>query len=383
MPSYIKLPRLIGLLAAWLAVTTGYAQTTLTNPSFEGTPAPHTAPPGWTVCDGTPDILPGEWGVTKPASNGSTYTGLVTQAGYKEGIGQAFAFSAGTTYSFSVDLAKSPGGSDGNYFGSTAPAVFRLWAGSSSCAESVLVWSGTIAHTAWQTYTFNFTPTVNYTHIKLQSFSSANGNVFIDNLRLVNNCPAPPFTIASSAGLSAGNNQWPLDSAFNLKTAYVLNVPDSVVRWKIKYENRPGAEAIADPSAYEFEQTGVVTLTPTSYCYGTPTAFTPASVQLTVTGGFDQEIEVKWPMYWEDTWPEINDDRPIVCEVKILKANGRLLFAGKTNGRGKLLVKGISTGDKLLVEQVAFAEQATAEVAITQSATNSNPLVINLSPKFK
>jgi hypothetical protein len=175
-----------------------------------------------------------------------------------------------------------------------------------------------------------------------------------------------------------------LNNPFNLNTAYTHNAPAaSNVRWKIKYANRPGAEAIPDATAYEFEQTGVVTLTPTAYCNGTPVAFSPASVQLTVTGGFDQQIEVKWPMYWEDTWPEIVDDRPIVCEVKILKTNGRLLFAGKTNAYGKLLVKGINTGDKLLVEQVVFAEQATAEVAITQSTATSNPLIINLSPKFK
>jgi len=380
MPIY-KLPRLLGLLAAWLAVTTGYAQTTLTNPSFEASPAMHTPPPGWTKCDGTPDILPGVFGVTQAPSNGSTYVGLVTEADWKESIEQPFTFVAGKNYTFSIDLAYSA------YYSSTTygnPSQLKVWAGSSSCAQSVLIWSATVANTVWQTYSFSFTPTANYTHIKLQSFSKGSGNVLIDNLRLSNNCPSIPPTIAPSTALTAGNNQWPLDSTFNLNMAYTHNAPAaSNVRWKIKYANRPGAEAIPDPTAYEFEQTGVVTLIPTVYCGSPPIAFSPASVQLTVTGGFDQQIEVKWPMYWEGTWPEITDDRPIVCEVKILKTNGRLLFAGKTNAYGKLLVKGISTGDKLLVEQVAFAEQATAEIAITQSATSSNPLIINLSPKFK
>jgi hypothetical protein len=88
-------------------------------------------------------------------------------------------------------------------------------------------------------------------------------------------------------------------------------------------------------------------------------------------------------MIWEDTWPELSDDRPVLCEVKILKTNGRLLYAGETDGYGKLLVKGLRTGDRLQIEQVAFPVQALAEVTITQSATAASPLVINLSPIFK
>ena len=90
-----------------------FAQTTMcfTNPSMEGTSAPHVVPAPWIACYGSPDTQPGQWGITQPASNGLTYVSFLQSGwssnGYCEGMTQQLtpAMVAGTTYTFSVDLA--------------------------------------------------------------------------------------------------------------------------------------------------------------------------------------------------------------------------------------------------------------------------------------
>src|SRR5687768_475766 len=61
-------------------VCEGYAQLIL-NPSFEGPPQTDAAPSPWIPCNtfSTPDTQPGSWNVTKTASDGNTYLGLVTR----------------------------------------------------------------------------------------------------------------------------------------------------------------------------------------------------------------------------------------------------------------------------------------------------------------
>ena len=47
------------------------------NPSFEGTSQPHIVPAPWINCGRFPDTQPGQWGITQPASNGSTYVSFL------------------------------------------------------------------------------------------------------------------------------------------------------------------------------------------------------------------------------------------------------------------------------------------------------------------
>jgi hypothetical protein len=382
---------MLGIWIACLAATTGAAQNLLTNPSLdwpEYTPAFNSPPPYWSSCAGTPDVLPNtygaynDWGRKIAPSDGTSYVGLLSiplnNPDESESFGQDVPFVAGQGYYLKLDIAYQPDYQP--YLRPHMPGRIKIWLGTNRCEKTQLAWtSPIISNTSWQTYTASFTPTANYTYFRVEAVhESEETGMLLDNMYL-SRCPMP--TIAPSAALTARNNRWPVDTTINLNTAYTSNVPPTLIRWKIKYANRPGAEVITTPTAYEFEQTGLVTLTPTSYCTGKPVPLAP--MQLTVTGGFDQQIQVRWPMIWEDTWPELSDDRPVLCEVKILKTNGRLLYAGETDGYGKLLVKGLRTGDRLQIEQVAFPVQALAEVTITQSATAASPLVINLSPIFK
>ena len=53
---------------------------TINNPSFEGSPGIGNNLSGWDECNqfSSPDVFPGSWNVTKQASNGNTYAGIVT-----------------------------------------------------------------------------------------------------------------------------------------------------------------------------------------------------------------------------------------------------------------------------------------------------------------
>ena len=79
------------------------------NPSFEGTAQPHVLPPSWSNCNGTTsDTQPGSWGITTPATNGSTWAGLVSASGWNETASQVFTpcLNAGQTYNFTIDILK-------------------------------------------------------------------------------------------------------------------------------------------------------------------------------------------------------------------------------------------------------------------------------------
>ncbi len=150
---------------------------TVTNPSFEGTPAPHITPPGWDICmpGVTPDTQPGSWGVTLPPSNGSSYIGLVYAPSipWQEGAGQNLSapMAAGTNYNFTIDLATMA--SADPLTGIVLPPYcgqIQLWGGmagvNSGCDQSELLWtSPVITNTSWVTYNLSFTPTQNWNHI--------------------------------------------------------------------------------------------------------------------------------------------------------------------------------------------------------------------------
>jgi gliding motility-associated-like protein len=150
---------------------------TVNNPSFEGTPQPHVTPPGWDICmpGVTPDTQPGSWGCTLPPSNGSSYIGLVyaPSINWQEGAGQTLSspMVAGTTYSFTIDLATMASADPAT--GIVLPPwceYLELWGGmsgvNSGCDKAELLWSSpTVTNTTWSSYSLVFTPTSNWNHI--------------------------------------------------------------------------------------------------------------------------------------------------------------------------------------------------------------------------
>lgn len=158
---------------------------TVVNPSFEGPAQSSSSPPNWSACGGSPDTQPPWWGVSLPASNGSTYYGLVYLQSLpsSQESGSALLSSplvVGTQYSLTVDLVNLQiynGSWNGN-------CIVRLW-GSSGCGLSQVLWSSPqLTNSTWNNHSISFTPTVAHTHLAWQiviatgTFSSAG----VDNM---------------------------------------------------------------------------------------------------------------------------------------------------------------------------------------------------------
>lgn len=373
-----KIPCLFLLLACCLAAGLAHGQTNFNNPSLEGSPGIGVTPPGWSNCSGTPDVAPGVFGITLAPVNGTTYIGLVTDvSGYREAVGQPFTFTAGVTYSISLNLARSAFYFDTN-FGQAGR--LNVWAGSGSCGKAQLIWQSPVATDAWQNFNFSFAPTTNYTHITFEANypagSEQKANVLIDNLRLNCSTTTAP-TVASAGTLASQGNVWQLDQAFNLLTnATVTGVPAAEVKWTAEFQRNGQTQftrVIGNPSGYRFEAPGTVVLRPTYFCGGNPVNFA-APLTITVNDGFNQKIDVDWP--------GAHDDIAVVCEVSV-KRSGQTYFKGTTSSEGKLYVEGIRNGDQLVVKSTRLIKPyASAVFNVTFSAEQATPVVINLSPNF-
>lgn len=174
------------------------AQSCYDNPSMEGVPQAHVVPAPWLVCYGSPDTQPGQWGINLPPSDGNSYVSFLhsgPNVGYNEGMSQLLnpCLQAGSTYSFTVDLAHSP------VYISADPldcySSFAVYAGASPCAQTETLWtSGAITHTNWQTYTVTFTPTGNWCYLSFSPYHitpcSGYINLLMDNISCV--VPAGP-----------------------------------------------------------------------------------------------------------------------------------------------------------------------------------------------
>lgn len=180
----------------------------LTNPSFED--IPHvgiiggSGPAGWYDCpskagESAPDVQPGFWAVTRPASDGSTYVGMVVRERDEswEGIGQRLPrpLEKDQCYEFSLDLCRSDiylspiSGTSSEAVPFTTPAKIILWGGNGYCDKAeVLAQSTIIAHTRWITYNFRFHPKKgNYSFLMIEAYYKTpmmfpyNGHVLVDN----------------------------------------------------------------------------------------------------------------------------------------------------------------------------------------------------------
>ena len=201
---------------------------TLSNPSFEDMPRAGAKGlfgiRGWFDCgridfrDQTPPDIHTEnpndpiFGVTKAASDGETYLGIVTRADETwESVSQKLdqPLEAGKCYTFSIDLARSETYTSSMGFDDkvtdqkkasppSKPAVLRIWGGVNYCPRNqLLAESVPITNTSWKTYTFELTPNINTKAISLEAFYKTPvldpyfGHVLVDNASEIRQIPCP------------------------------------------------------------------------------------------------------------------------------------------------------------------------------------------------
>jgi outer membrane protein OmpA-like peptidoglycan-associated protein len=179
---------------------------TLVNPSFEGNPKAGeiggAAPFGWYDCgaagETSPDIQPGFFEVTKPASNGLTYIGLVVRDNETvEAVGQRLSkpLEMNQCYEFSLDLARaelymSPSRTTAERVNFVQPAVLRIWGGNGYCDRAEKLFETSIVnYSRWLTNNVRISPkkgTYNYimfeAYFKTPALFNYNGHILIDNI---------------------------------------------------------------------------------------------------------------------------------------------------------------------------------------------------------
>lgn len=130
------------------------------NPSFEGVNGLNTAPPQWSICGATPDLLPAFTAIFP--SDGNSCVGMLRFIGHDESIGQQLPTALDSTkcYSFDLDLR------NGSPYGFTVqPGKMAIWFGDTLCDKQFLAWTSPfITHAQYVTYSIFFQPDRNYTH---------------------------------------------------------------------------------------------------------------------------------------------------------------------------------------------------------------------------
>ena len=173
----------------------------LDNPSFEDYPQAAHVPQGWADCgfpnETPPDVQPnGTFKVSKTASHGSTYIGMVVRdVNTWEAMGQRLKtpLLKGVNYTFSLDLSRSElyesqsqaTKKTVNYI---TPVTIRIWGGSGYCAKNELLdETEPVSSSTWKKYSFKFNPKMTHTHIMIEAFYKVptlfpyNGNILVDN----------------------------------------------------------------------------------------------------------------------------------------------------------------------------------------------------------
>ena len=182
-----------------LAQCTSVTELQFVNPSFEGPLGAHITPAPWNTCNITPDTQPNSWGITLPPSHGSSYVGFVYGGpGWQEGVSQQMngTFIAGTTYTFTIDLASTNSNQGGI---SPGPAMLVIHGSNTLCGRDQLLWtSPMVSHTNWQTYTVTFVPDQNYpfVYFSIAPQSGMNRYIMLDNITPIS--PVTPFVSITS-----------------------------------------------------------------------------------------------------------------------------------------------------------------------------------------
>lgn len=179
-----------------ISCTSLTSQVIFRNASFEDTPGPDKTPSGWVNCSRgtTPDIMPGPWNVTRPASDGSTFLGLITRSdGTYESIGQKIEATLDTEecYFFSFQLCRS-----NEYVNFNLPIRLKIYLSNNQCDRGQLIFnSNTITSTQWKKETILFVPEDAYDHIIFEAYYANgvyiqyNGNLLLDDISPIKICP--------------------------------------------------------------------------------------------------------------------------------------------------------------------------------------------------
>ena len=228
-----------------------FGQLTFINPGFEGVPTgtgQGETPAPWQNCMpfgffvnpygeyATPDMQPNLnnpiYEIILPASEGEKYIGFGHITPYfdipginefQEGFSQELSnpmIANSCPYIFTIDLANGLTPDPWNTTGiQTTIGEVKVFGGFDVCSEEELLWeSGPITNENWETYTVEFTPSNNYTHILFECFKSdpnaACGYVLADNITPITN--APPVS-------NAGENQTICENFTNLNANNVEN----------------------------------------------------------------------------------------------------------------------------------------------------------------
>ena len=164
------------------------------NGSFEGPTTAGVTPPDWSPCmpGQSPDTQPGNFGVNMVASEGDSYLGLVhnVPSNWAEAASQELLqpMNQGVEYNCSIDLAGHLADE------SNAPVELIIWGGFNDCSQEELLWSsGDVPDFVWTTYSIEFTPNENFTHIMLQinALTEVSTYILVDNFSCENICPEP------------------------------------------------------------------------------------------------------------------------------------------------------------------------------------------------
>lgn len=178
------------------------------NGSFEGPNQPNVSPPNWTPCmpGQTPDTQPGSWGVDIVASEGNSYLGLVhnVPTNWQEGASQQLLqpMVQNTQYNCSIDLSGHLADE------SNAPVELVIWGGFNDCPQNELLWSsGDVPDFVWTSYSIQFTPSDNYSHIMLQinALTEVSTYILVDNFSCENLCPEPVSEAGENENLTCNN----------------------------------------------------------------------------------------------------------------------------------------------------------------------------------
>jgi outer membrane protein OmpA-like peptidoglycan-associated protein len=200
----------LALLLSSFGIGTSQETIYLNNPSFEDFPRHSHAPAGWSDCgfpgESPPDTQPsGDFAVTYPPTDGSTYLGMVVRDNETyEAVTQKLSrpLQPGSCYEFSLQLARSP------YYVSISrtteqrtnfnqPVKLRIYGGfSGGCDRSKLLdETGLIKASKWMQYNFRFEPKQAYSYILIEAFYETptlfpyNGNVLVDNASAITPIP--------------------------------------------------------------------------------------------------------------------------------------------------------------------------------------------------
>ena len=266
------------------------SQLTVLNPGLEGNPGDcFITPTPWANCMPftnfltggveftTPDTQPGCYNITLAPSEGNSYIGLghipnynlinpyVGAEEWQEGFSQELSspmIANGCPYIFTIDLANGLTADPWNGTDiATTIGEIRIFGGFDFCLEEELLWSsGPIVNENWETYTVEFIPSDNYSHILFQALKTEENALcaylLVDNITPIVNAPpesnaGPNQEICENTTILNGNllnvgeiGEWSIISGnavienINNPNTIIssLNIGETILQWTVSLD---------------------------------------------------------------------------------------------------------------------------------------------------